>query len=388
LLQLSHNRFRNRNFQRDFGLFSPSNDRNPKAFHNSMNPHLKSARASNPRLKEDQNVKRVVYLATLAILANRALAQNAPVEQEPLTITSTSSLVVVPTLVRSSSGEPVANLHASDFHLTDNGVEQTLRAEQLDRQPLAVVVLMQTGGAAPRQFQNYSTFNILLSALLNSTPNPAVTRSAHRVALVTFDSQLQEIWNFPPNVDGLKHAFAHPEGGDHGAAILDALNCGIALLQQQPASFRRILFLLSQPQDNGSQATPEEIVQRLGESNTTVYSISFSSQTAKKLPPPANLAPITIESAAKAMRENTAAEAAALSGGEHTALKQKDYLVRTLSILATDFSNTHMLSFHPASQQSGLHALNTGLTQKSPHRRIVARTLYWVSPVIPGGTEK
>jgi hypothetical protein len=30
-----------------------------------------------------------------------------------------------------------------------------------------------------------------------------------RVALVTFDSHPEEIWNFPPRVDGLTDAFTH-----------------------------------------------------------------------------------------------------------------------------------------------------------------------------------
>jgi VWFA-related protein len=328
-------------------------------------------------------VRRIIQIGLLLSLTLPNLAQIAAqtpsIEPEQLTLSATSRLVIVPTLVQSRSGALVTNLHTEDFHLTDNGVEQTLLAEQLDRQSLAIAVLMQTGGAAPRQFQNYRTFNILLNALLNTTPDAKIARAPHKVALVTFDSRLREIWNFPPRVDGLKHAFTHPEGGDSGAAILDALNCGLALLEQQPASYRRILVLLSQSKDEHSQIPAEDLIRRLAASNTTVYSISFTHQPAKP-----HALPATLEEAAKAMRENPATEAAVLSGGEHSALNREDELEHALSILATDFANTYMLSFHPTaprtSSQNGLHTLQVRLASKSSRHKVKARTLYWLSP--------
>ena len=327
-------------------------------------------------------MRRIVQLGFLLSLifpnAARFVAQTPSIEPEQPTISAASSLVIVPTLVQSRSGALVTNLRTQDFHLTDNGVEQTLLAEQLDRQPLAIVVLMQTGGAAPRQFQNYRTFNILLNALLNTTPDVKIARAPHKVALVTFDSRLREIWNFPPRVDGLKHAFSHPEGGDSGAAILDALNCGLALLEQQPASYRRILVLLSQSKDEYSQISAEDLVRRLAASNTTVYSISFTHQHAKP-----HALPTTLQEAAKVMRENPAAEAADLSGGEHSALNREDELEHALSVLATDFANTYMLSFHPTaprtSPPNNLHTLQVQLANKSSRHRVKARALYWLS---------
>ena len=318
-------------------------------------------------------VIRSLQLVVLLFLASPFLSQNPPVNSQPATITATSNLVVVPTQVRSSSGSPILNLNTQDFHLTDNGVQQTILAESIDRQPMAIVVLMQTGGAAPRQFQNYRTFNLLLSALLSSTPDLKIARTSHKVALVTFDSQLREIWNFPSQVDGLKHAFANPEGGDPGAAILDALNGGLALLEQQPPAFRRVLLLLSQSQDSESQTSPKDLVLRLAASNTIVYSISFGGKQART-----RSAPFTLEEAAASMRQDPAREAAALSGGEFVALQHTDDLVQTLSILATDFANSYTLSFHPSMPQPGLHTLSIQFARRSTHRRITARAIYWL----------
>jgi len=113
----------------------------------------------------------MLYLGTLMLMATTSLSQSIPVElqnSQP-TITSTSTLVIVPTLVRSATGELVTNLRASDFRLTDNGVEQRVSIEEVERQPLAVVVLLQTGGAAPRQFQNYGGVDTMLDYMMGSS---------------------------------------------------------------------------------------------------------------------------------------------------------------------------------------------------------------------------
>ena len=60
-------------------------------------------------------------------------------------------------------------------------------------------------------------------------------------------------------MDGLEYAFAHPYSGDSGAAIMDAVESAINLLQAQPSSLRRIILLLSQPQDVGSKTLPRDV---------------------------------------------------------------------------------------------------------------------------------
>ncbi len=275
----------------------------------------------------------------------------------------------------------MTGLKAADFKLFDNGVEQKVSAEQVEGQPITVVVLMQTGGSAPRQFQNYQTLSTMLTTMMG--------RSTYKVAMVTFDSRPEEIWNFPPRVDGLKYAFKNPASGDGGAAIIDAVSRGIDLLQDQPASFRRIILMLSQPQDDGSKTPVEDVVRRLGESNTAIYSVTFTPERilfkdtiplpghdppAKSFEPPTSLSAVL-----KAMRENTAAELAALSGGEHVRLRDKSDLESKLWILKNDFSNSYTLSFRPSSKEPGFHAIKVQVIKKSGRFDVASRTSYWAN---------
>jgi hypothetical protein len=38
--------------------------------------------------------------------------------------------------------------------------------------------------------------------------------STHKVALVTFDNRLEQIWSFPPRVDALYYFLTHPKAAN------------------------------------------------------------------------------------------------------------------------------------------------------------------------------
>jgi len=242
---------------------------------------------------------------------------------------------------------------------------------------------MQTGAGAPVDFQNYRTFGSMLEV--------TSTRANRRVALITFDSQPREIWNFPPRTDGLKYAFERLHSGDSGAAIIDAVDHGIDLLQQQPPTLGRVILLLSQPQDSGSSTSPAEILRRLGENNVTVYSVTFPAESASSShalytcsadegqgavsPTFANAPDLNT---LVAVCQDTAAQLANLSGGEHANIEHKGELIGSLSFLREGLMNSVLLSFHPEPNTSGFHTISVVSRSGSPDLVISARSTYWV----------
>jgi VWFA-related protein len=336
-------------------------------------------------------VKQALHLATIMLVTSATLAQSTANTRETPTpiIRSTSTLVMVPALVISDSGDLVTDLRESDFRLTDNGVEQKISVEKTGLQSLAVVVLMQTGGGASHHFQDYRKLAAMIDSIMDA-PN-------QRVALVTFDSRPEQIWNFPARVDGMTDAFTHPQGGDQGAALGDAMNCGIDLLEQQPAGARRIIILLSQPKDDGSDASAEKLVRRLGESNITVYSVTFSPKKTRRVgegatPLRDNMhfrmfsdhdllagasglsAPLGM--ALEAVRQDTAAAIAALSWGVTVRFADSRDLECELSILASDIPGGYMLSFRPSLNEPGLHIIKVQIKEKN-NLNLAARASYW-----------
>jgi VWFA-related protein len=306
-------------------------------------------------------------------------------------ITTTSTLVIVPALVRDSSGQLLHALHASDFQLTDNGVPQHVSLEDIEHQPLSVVVLLQTGGAAQRQFASYAKLGTMLTYIVGDSP--------HHVALVTFDSQPEYLWDFTKNIADLEDGFTQPDPGDGGAAILDAVNQGIDLLKQQPPEARRILIVVSQAHDEGSRARAEDIVRSLGENNITIECFTFSPEKAwlkdqftkpRHENAPYQMSPdhppimgtfdigTPLGMALKAMRTDTSANLARLSGGESLPFGSQTGLEQQFALLANHLASSYTLSFSPSSKQPGFHSLQLRISGQ-PRLQISARNSYWAA---------
>src|SRR5260370_22287171 len=104
----------------------------------------------------------------MSLVVCTALCQSASEKDSTApTIRTTSTLVIVPTLVRSKTGEFLRDLRPADFALTDNGAEQRGFAEAVKNQGLSIAILLQIRAAAPRDFQNYRT----LTSMLDVTPS-------------------------------------------------------------------------------------------------------------------------------------------------------------------------------------------------------------------------
>ena len=74
---------------------------------------------------------------------------------------------MVPTLVRDSTGHAVYGLQAKDFIVEDNGVAQTVHLdEDVEGEPLSMVVAIQTGRSAEREFPRIRGLSSMLGPIL------------------------------------------------------------------------------------------------------------------------------------------------------------------------------------------------------------------------------
>ncbi|HZZ40057.1 MAG TPA: hypothetical protein VFE06_13060, partial [Acidobacteriaceae bacterium] len=92
-----------------------------------------------------------------------------------------TSVVVVPTLVEQADGEVLYGLKAKDFEVLDNGVAQKVQVDDdLDTQPVSLVVCVERGRDAPLEFDKIGKLGPLLQLF---------TGDGHgQAALVAFDS--------------------------------------------------------------------------------------------------------------------------------------------------------------------------------------------------------
>jgi VWFA-related protein len=240
------------------------------------------------------NLRSLIPLA-IFVTACVGLRAQAPADSQHSIFTSQTTVVLVPALVRTRDGELVYTLKSDDFQLTDNGIPQTLTLEpDADSEPLALVVVLEIGGAGARQFQNDAVLAPPLAPMLGHI----VGNVRHRIAVVTFDSQPHLLEPFTSEVDDAAAALRtlqpgctrqehymnctgpHPVHnvplGDNGAAILDSLAFAVKLLRAEPPGFRRAILLVSETLDRGSQTTLEQAVRAVTDTNTTIYAVAFS----------------------------------------------------------------------------------------------------------------
>jgi VWFA-related protein len=228
-------------------------------------------------------MKFYLFLFASWIMATAALAQTpaqTPAKTDDDTnaanpiFRASTNLVLVPALVRTKSGEIVFSLTADDFTVKDNGVEQKLSLEtDTDDQPLALVIVVETGGAGARHLDNYRQLGATLDAFVGGV--------VHSVAVVGFDSTPRIMQAFTPDLERVHSALAQLQPGDDGAAILDSLGFAVDMLRSQPPAYRRAILLLSETLDHGSQMKFEDALRAISDTNTAMYTLAFSGTRAQ-----------------------------------------------------------------------------------------------------------
>ena len=139
-------------------------------------------------------------------------------------------------------------------------------------QPLALAIVVETGGAGARHLGDYQRLDSILDALIGNVE--------HRVALIGFDSLPHVLVPFTPTTADVSQQLSNLTEGDRGASILDAVAFAVAQLRTQPANYRRAILLLSETIDQGSKTTLDEALRLISDTNTAMYSFAFSSTRA------------------------------------------------------------------------------------------------------------
>lgn len=355
-------------------------------------------------------------LLFFAFLAAAAFAQQTP------TITVHSSIVEVPALVTTKKGDVVFALKPSDFRLTDDGVPQRIRLiPGTDSQPLAMAIVVETGGDGRAHIGDYQSIGAILDSVVGGEP--------HRVCLIAFDSAPHLIVPFTPSTDEVSAALDGLRPGDNGASILDAVAFALRMLRNEPPQYRRALLLISETIDQGSYTSRSQALRLISDTNTTMYTFAFSStrsaaahEAAKfddgepgpahgcfsrnyqgdsadateykghyprqildcisQLAPPLRLATMMFLTAHDALRTNTAVAIAHLAGGESFRFHNARTLQKDLIRVSNDVPNFYVFSFQPTDPTPGLHALRLSLPDR-PQLHILARTEYWIDPGQP-----
>jgi VWFA-related protein len=203
-------------------------------------------------------------------VAGLLAAQNPTVQDSGpggATFGVTTHNVLVPVTVRDRAGNSVPGLTPYDFRLFDNNKAQAT-AEDMAQHPLSVVVVIQANSDVEKILPN-----IMKQA---STFESLVVGADGEVAVLCFDRRIQTLTGFTSDDAQIDQAFRKLKPGSYTATLNNAAMEGITLLRTRPPERRRVMLLISENRDKGSDIGAREVLTEAEFRNVIIYSLNVS----------------------------------------------------------------------------------------------------------------
>lgn len=203
-----------------------------------------------------------------------------PVQQAPRNeIKVHVALVTTPVTVRDGRGEMVYNLEAKDFQVTDQGIAQKISHFDLGGDPLSLVILVETSSRIEPLMPEVRKTGILLTQTVMGQTGEA--------AVVGFNDSVDKLADFTGNADQIENTIANLRTGSSGSKLFDAMAVGMEMLSSRPQATaekpgrRRVMLILSEAFDDGSEKKLGEVLRQAQLANVTVYGVGLSTTRAE-----------------------------------------------------------------------------------------------------------
>ncbi len=189
------------------------------------------------------------------------------------------SLVNMPVTVRNDRGGMVHNLEASDFHITDNGIEQKIAHFDLGGDPVSVVILIETSSRIASLMPALRKTGILFTQTVMGPYGEG--------AVVGFDDAIDKLQDFTTNANSIENTVSQLQTGTSGSRLYDAMAVGVEMLSDRPQPTvekpgrRRVLLVMSEAVDTGSETKLGEVLRKAQLANVTIYTVGLSTTRAE-----------------------------------------------------------------------------------------------------------
>jgi VWFA-related protein len=189
------------------------------------------------------------------------------------------ALVNTPVTVRNGRGDMVHDLEAVNFQVTDNGVAQQISHFDLGGDPISLAILIETSSRIEPLLPQVRKTGILFTETVMGPTGEA--------AVVGFNDSVDKLQDFTTNGDLIESTIAHLGEGTSGSKLYDAMAVGVEMLSGRPQATadkpgrRRVLMILSEATDVGSEAKLGEVLRQAQLANVTIYSVGLSTTRAE-----------------------------------------------------------------------------------------------------------
>jgi len=335
-------------------------------------------------------------------------------------ISASVTLVNTPVTVRDASGTMLHDLDEQDFLITDNGVPQKIAHFDVGGDPISLVVLVETSSRIESFLPQLQKTGILLTEQVMGPDAEA--------AVVGFNSSLKTLQGFTRSHDAIEASFSGLKTDESGICLFDAMSAGVEMLslrrmptKETPVTGRRVLLILSEALDTGSDARLGEVLRRAQLENVTIFSVGLSTTRAELNAKPRDNAPVPITppgtygmpgppgtvptpgagnnqgfdlvALAQVLVEHTKSAvtkrslevgAVATGGGYYPTYKGRS-IESAIDEIGGELHSQYMISYEPKSdsggQDFGYHQISVSLVaDKAQGKKITTRPGYYIPP--------
>jgi len=320
------------------------------------------------------------------------------------TIVVNTNIVIAPTTVRDRNGNFVNGLQLQDFTLYDNNKLQKVNADVRD-EPLSLVVAVQRSSNLTDFLPKIQNIGTMLNQL--------VAGQDGEIAVVGFDHRIEVMQDFTKEGTKVSEAMKKMTPGSSNHAVVDAVNQSVRMLKNRPPDRRRVLLLIAEKRDRGSELRTREALTETQFANVSIYSLDISTIVAaltdKGMPPrPPSIPPeaqhlpggyqatpstvdqnyymgnyipvfVDIFKAAKSVFvDDTLDVFTRFTGGREYSFIGEKSLEKAVEGISDELHSQYLLSYSPNNQtEGGFHEIKVIVNR--PNLEVRTRPGYWVA---------
>ena len=214
--------------------------------------------------------QKLLSLVCLAGLVAAQTPQQPPkpdAEQKKSDFAISTHNVLVPVSVKERNGDVVNGLTPYDFELFDNNKPQAI-TEDITSHPISLVLVIQANSSVEHFLPKIDRLgNMVQSQLLGDTGE---------VAVLAFDHRIQTILPMTADLDKLSPALKKVKPGSSTSVVNDAVMSAINMLRVQDTKRRRIVIVIAQNKNGGSEIHTREVMSAADFAQVTIYPIDIS----------------------------------------------------------------------------------------------------------------
>src|ERR1700730_8807723 len=153
--------------------------------------------------------------------------------------------VIAPVTVTDKKGELVLDLAQTDFHVFENGVEQTIDYWDLGGDSLAVALVIETSSHIQAMMPVIHSLGSIFTETVMALNGEA--------AVITYDATVDVRQPFTQDHDAVEKAISKVEFVASEMKLYDAMAASVQLQKARPSTRRRIMLIVGESQDYSSE---------------------------------------------------------------------------------------------------------------------------------------